>query len=181
MDRLQAARERIEAQRKAKEGIDSVMEFMKLSEDLPPEKRYKLRPEIPEPYLEYADWFVKRTGIEPDMRQRGDWLAEFPYWSSKGLTIDDLEAAISQANFVVTRPGSITNLAIAIKAKKRATYHKPKIFRATEEIKAVPQPKDLFEKTRARLRAKAAQDLAGASAHEPKLIGDIMKGIDNNG
>ena len=179
-DRLQEARERIAKQRAEREQYDPAIEFMQMGQDLEQTGRaYPHRDEIPPALLAHADNYVNLTGQEPDKRTLSDWISEFTYWETKGLQPADIKAAWENVDFFVTRPGSLSSVAIAMKAKRRQVVHSSHIFRASDqkEVQAVPQPRDLYEETRQRLREKAVQDKVGLSAHEPKPIGDVMKGM----
>ena len=157
--------------------MDGILDAMQAQEEAKVEgKAYPRRDEIPDAYLEYADWFVKATGLEPDKKCLGDWLAEFSYWTSKGLTIDSLQKALTERDLVY-RPGTLTSTAIAIQAKKRATFYEPEIYRAAEveEKQYTRMPADL----KAKLDAKLKQDRVGSSKHHPRHIGSVMKGMDN--
>ena len=168
-DRLEEARKRIEAQRAEREKYDPLIEFGKLSEDLSEEKRYPHRDEIPEALHQFSDWYTQKTGQQPDKKVLSDWIDTFWYWHSKALDISSLEQAFDNFD-VVWRPGTLTNTAVALKAKARATYHEPEIFRASEQPdkKYTPMPADV------RRRIELA---LGKSAHEPKHINEVMKGM----
>jgi hypothetical protein len=160
--------------------LDTFFKFEQMKQEQGQGKMYSHRDEIPPALLAHADNYVKLTGQEPDKRNIADWIAEFTYWETKGLQPKDIEDAYRSADIFVTRPGSLSNIAVALKAKKRVNVHEPEIFRAAEqeEVKAVPPPTDLFEETRRRLREKAAQDKIGTNKHDPKPIGNVLKGME---
>ena len=157
------------------DAMDSFLAFEQMKADIGQGKDYPHRDEIPPALLAHADNYVKLTGQTPDKRNITDWIAEFTYWETKGLHPQDIERTWREAEFFVTRPGSLTDVAVAMKAKRRATYHKVDIFRAAnvEQKKYVPMPEDV----KARLDAKLKQDRVGTSTHEPKPISEVMKGL----
>jgi len=193
-DRLEEARQRIQAQRDAKKDIDPMMAFMQLSEDLPEEKRYPYRDEIPEALLQYSDWYTQKTGQEPDKKVLPDWIDTFWYWHSKAIDTQSLDAAFTKFD-VVWRPGTLTNTAIALKAQKRATTYKPEMFRASEQqekkyTRGIPEHiKQAHEEKMKALRekwAREAQERAenirraeqtGQPVNRVKTISEVMKGM----
>ena len=123
---------------------------------------YPLRDKIPQPYLEYSDWYVNATGQKPRKSVLGDWLLTFDDWTSSGLSAKDLQAAYQHATrptggFMVTRPGSLTNTAIALKSKPSNT---PKIN--TSAVEATK---------------KMLQERESIKFSKPPQIGDVMKGM----
>jgi hypothetical protein len=159
--------------------MDTFLAFERKKAQTAQGRNYSHRDEIPPALLAHADNYVKLTGQEPDKRTLTDWVAEFTYWETKGLAPADIEKAYRDVEYHITRPGSLTSIAVSIKAKVRASTHESVIFRAAEhqEVKAVPPPSDLYEQTRQRLREKAAMDKVGKSKHEPKPISDVLKGM----
>lgn len=88
--------------------------------------RYDNRDQIPEPYLDLCDTYVEMTGQKPSKRVLMDWIATFSDWVSEGLTPKDVRAAYLHANrpdggFLVSRPGSLTNTAAALKHRSPPT------------------------------------------------------------
>jgi hypothetical protein len=67
--------------------------------------------------LEYADAYHWVTGQTPSSRTLSDWIQEFWYWQGEGLDAEDIRRAYDKVDFLVVRPGSLTNTAIALKAK----------------------------------------------------------------
>jgi hypothetical protein len=84
-----------------------------------PPPAYLNRQKIPEVYLPYADAYHELTGQEPTDRVRQDWVTTFSEMQSENITVAHLRQAhrMAQGKFLVTRPGSLTNLANAIKSK----------------------------------------------------------------
>jgi hypothetical protein len=85
-------------------------------------KTYANRDKIPEPYLAYSDCYNRLTGQEPTKRVISQWLMEFSLWQAEGLSVNNIEAAYKHAmrpegGFLVARPGSLTNTAVAMKSK----------------------------------------------------------------
>ena len=129
--------------------IDGMLEYAKQSNG----KSYPLRDKIPAPYLEYADWYVHTTGQKPRKPVLGDWLLSFDDWTSAGLCVKDLQNAYEYANrpsggFLVGRPGSLTNTAIALKSKpsyapaidQSSVDATRRMLEEKEQIKAAPPP-----------------------------------------
>jgi hypothetical protein len=89
---------------------------------------YPNRDRIPEPYLSYADTYHDLTGQEPIPRVLRDWLATFAEWASEGIQPEHLRRAHKESlnRFMVLRPGSLTNMAAAFKAKERLRKDKPR-------------------------------------------------------
>lgn len=84
--------------------------------------KYENRDKIPEQYLSLCDTYVDLTQQKPTKRVLMDWLATFSDWISEGLQPKDIRAAWQHANrpeggFLVGRPGSLTNTAVALKSK----------------------------------------------------------------
>jgi hypothetical protein len=84
--------------------------------------KYENRDKIPEPYLVLCDTYVELTQQKPTKRVLMDWLSAFSDWVSEGLQPKDIRAAWQHANrpeggFLVGRPGSLTNTAVAMKSK----------------------------------------------------------------
>ena len=91
--------------------------------------KYPLREKMPDAYLPFCDAYVQLTGQPLSKRVFTDWLATFEDWRGEGLSPADIEAAYRHATrpeggFMVTRPGSLTNTAVAIKAKGVVTVQK---------------------------------------------------------
>ena len=137
--------------KKQKKGdiIDGMLEYAKQSNG----KAYPLREKIPEPYLEYADWYVKATGQTPRKKNLFEWLSEFADWTNASLCVKDLQNAYEYANrpsggFLVGRPGSLTNTAIALKSKpsyapaidQSSVDATRRMLEEKEQIKATPPP-----------------------------------------
>lgn len=88
--------------------------------------KYENRDKIPEQYLSLCDVYVELTKQTPTKRVLIDWLSTFSDWISEGLQPKDIRAAHQHANrpdggFLVGRPGSLTNTAVALKSKTVAT------------------------------------------------------------
>lgn len=119
--------------------------------------KYTNREMIPEVYLPFCDVFVEETGLKPTKRVINDWIASFSDYLSEAISPEHLRQACKQANFTVTRPGSLTGLAAAIAAKP-ASARQPVIVRATEEDqKVTPAPSWVREKAEQRRAMLAAQ------------------------
>jgi len=137
--RRKAALERVESQRAKKESMDILSEWVKVTAQTPEWQRYPYRDRIPDPLLEYADWFVRETHIEPDGRTIKGWLRELSYWQDKQLDIIDLENAWAKSGegtqFMVTSPFSLTNVAVAMKAKSERREEK---YNPSKSVYACP-------------------------------------------
>ena len=114
-----------EAKRAAAGGIfEAHLEGMRIQQEMENAgKAYDGRDMIPEQYLGYCDWFVQKTGIEPDGKVKGAWIKEFLYWSNKRLTIKNLDDAWVHAGKKgwqgdIIRPQALGTTAVALKAKK---------------------------------------------------------------
>jgi hypothetical protein len=88
--------------------------------------KYENRDKIPEPYHALCDAYVELTQQKPSKRVLMDWIATFSDWVSEGLQPQHIRAAYQHANrpdggFLVGRPGSLTNTAVALKSKTAAT------------------------------------------------------------
>lgn len=84
--------------------------------------KYQNRDKLPEPYLPFADLYNQLTGQEPTKRVIMDWMQTFEEWKQEGLSPDHIRAAYQHATrpeggFLVGRPGSLTNTAVAMKSK----------------------------------------------------------------
>jgi hypothetical protein len=87
-------------------------------------KSYPNRDKIPEPYLAYCDAYVRLTGQEPRKSVLSDWLMEFSEWESAGLSAKNISDAFEKSregHWMVTRPGSLTKTALALKGAERAS------------------------------------------------------------
>jgi hypothetical protein len=84
---------------------------------------YLNRDKIPEQFLPFADMFHELTGLEPTRRVLNDWLAEFSVWLSEGIRPEHVRRAHQEAagRFDVLRPGSLTRMAAAIRARRTAS------------------------------------------------------------
>ena len=123
--------------------------------------KYTNRDKIPVPYLDFADVYNELTGQEPTKRIIQDWLMTFSEWQNENLAVNDIREAYRYANrpeggFIVARPGSLTNTAVAFRSKRlsRRTVFETKAdetketLRAIDEArsKAVPMPDFVREK-----------------------------------
>jgi hypothetical protein len=84
--------------------------------------KYENRDKLPEPLLPFSDVYVELTGQKPTKRVLMDWIMTFNDWISEGLQPKDIRAAYQHATrpdggFLVGRPGSLTNTAVALKSK----------------------------------------------------------------
>lgn len=84
--------------------------------------KYQNRDKLPEPYLHFADLYNQLTGQEPTKRVLMDWMQTFEEWKQEGLQPEHIRAAYLHATrpeggFLVGRPGSLTNTAVAMKSK----------------------------------------------------------------
>jgi hypothetical protein len=89
-------------------------------------KRYPNRDKIPPEYLGLCDTYNALTGQEPSKRVLVDWLGTFAEMVTEGIGADDLTAAHAMLTnrkdpILIARPGSLTNTAAAIRAKRKAT------------------------------------------------------------
>jgi hypothetical protein len=88
--------------------------------------KYENRDKIPEQYLTLCDAYVEVTGQKPTKRVLMDWLSAFSDWVGEGLQPQDIRAAHKHATrpdggFLVGRPGSLTNTAVALKSKAQTS------------------------------------------------------------
>lgn len=88
--------------------------------------KYENRDKIPEPYLPLCDAYVELTKQAPTKRVLMDWLSAFSDWISEGLQPAHIRAAYQHANrpdggFLVGRPGSLTNTAVALRSKSQTS------------------------------------------------------------
>jgi hypothetical protein len=88
--------------------------------------KYENRDKIPEPLLAFSDVYVELTGQKPSKRVLMDWIATFHDWIGEGLQPKDIRVAYQHATrpdggFLVGRPGSLTNTAVALKSKGQAS------------------------------------------------------------
>jgi hypothetical protein len=88
--------------------------------------KYENRDKIPEQYLPLCDAYVEVTGQKPTKRVLMDWLSAFSDWVGEGLQPQDIRAAHKHATrpdggFLVGRPGSLTNTAVALKSKAQTS------------------------------------------------------------
>lgn len=84
--------------------------------------KYQNRDKLPEPYLRFADLYHELTGQEPTKRIIQEWMLTFEEWKQEGLQPEHIRAAYQHATrpeggFLVGRPGSLTNTAVAMKSK----------------------------------------------------------------
>ena len=91
--------------------------------------KYANRDKIPETLLPFSDVYNELTGQEPTKRVIQDWLMAFSEWQSEGLRVEHIREAYKYANrpeggFMVARPGSLTNTAVAMKSKMGIKYKK---------------------------------------------------------
>lgn len=83
---------------------------------------YKSREDLPEPMQPLCDVYVELTGQKPTKRVLHDWILAFNDWIGEGLMPSDIRLAYQHATrdgggFLVGRPGSLTNTAVALKSK----------------------------------------------------------------
>jgi hypothetical protein len=105
--------------------------------------KYENRDKIPEPLLAFSDVYVELTGQKPSKRVLMDWIATFHDWIGEGLQPKDIRTAYQHATrpdggFLVGRPGSLTNTAVALKSKGQASA--PQI-----DQRAVEATRDMLE------------------------------------
>ena len=84
--------------------------------------KYRNRDLMPEQYLHFSDAYNELTKQEPTKRVIQDWMLTFSEWIDEGLTVENIEEAYKHASrpeggFLVARPGSLTNTAVAMKSK----------------------------------------------------------------
>jgi hypothetical protein len=100
---------------------------------------YSNRDKIPEALLELCDAYCTLTGQEPRKKVITDWLDSLSQMHAAGVTGSDLtEARKAMSGIpVIPRPGSLLDMAIAVRAKRRAgitaTINQPKAFQAIQE------------------------------------------------
>jgi hypothetical protein len=85
--------------------------------------KYENRDKFPETLIPYADTYVELTGQKPSKRVLFDWLSTFSDWIGEGLQPQDIADAYKHATrpnggFLVGRPGSLTNTAVALKTRR---------------------------------------------------------------
>jgi hypothetical protein len=130
---------------------------------------YPNREKIPESYLSYADTYHDLTGQEPTKRVLHDWLATFSDWASEGVQPQHLRRAYQESvgRFVVLRPGSLTNMAAACRARERLRSARPRdevretqlLLAQTDRDKAraVPMPEELRQRMDSFLKRKTVK------------------------
>jgi hypothetical protein len=106
---------------------------------------YQNRDKIPEVYLNYCDLYVRLTGQQPTKRVLNDWLMTFSEWQAEGLSVENIEDAYRYAvrpegGFLVARPGSLTNTAVAMKTKAHVEPTRPEYQPVPHEDNSVPMP-----------------------------------------
>jgi hypothetical protein len=105
--------------------------------------KYENRDKIPDALLPFSDVYVEVTGQKPSKRVLMDWIATFSDWVSEGLQPKDIRAAYQHATrpdggFLVGRPGSLTNTAVALKSKSQ-------VFAPAIDESAIEATKRLIE------------------------------------
>jgi hypothetical protein len=88
--------------------------------------KYENRDKVPEQYLPLCDAYVELTGQKPTKRVLMDWLSAFSDWIGEGLQPKDIRVAYQHATrpdggFLVGRPGSLTNTAVALRSKAQTS------------------------------------------------------------
>lgn len=88
--------------------------------------KYEHRDSFPETLAPYADAYVELTGQKPTKRVLMDWLQTFSDWLAEGLSPDNIrmawEYASREGGFLVSRPGSLTNTAVALKSRRSSQH-----------------------------------------------------------
>jgi len=84
--------------------------------------KYQYREKFPPNLVPLVDCYVEVTGQTPSKRVLFDWIGSFGEMYDEGITPEHLRAAYKHATrpdggFLVSRPGSLTNTASAIKAQ----------------------------------------------------------------
>lgn len=134
-------------------------------------KSYQNRDKIPEPLMAYADLYNKLTGQEPTKRVLSDWLLTFSEWQAEGLQLHHIEFAYKYAcrpegGFLVARPASLTNTAVAMKSKAHAVSATNRssveatqqyLAERDEQMKHVLPPAKVAEKIKELSRSKAVK------------------------
>ena len=127
---------------------------------------YLNRDRIPASFLAHADLYHELTGQEPTKRVLHDWLATFSDWAAEGIQPEHVRKAHkeSQGRFTVLRPGSLTNMAAACKARERLTIQKPRddlhetqlLLKQMdrERAGAIPMPQEVRQRLDAFLKDK---------------------------
>ncbi len=117
---------------------------------------YANRNKFAEVYLPYCDVFVTLTGLKPAKKDLMDWMASFSDWKEAGLTPADIANAYQYATrpeggFLVTRPGSLTKTATALKAQNsRQSANPVRIVRAEDDQRPRELPDFVKEHAAAR-------------------------------
>ena len=129
---LEAARERKRVQQENKGDMFlAYLELAKRNEELKEEgKAYEYRYKFPDPVLEYCDWFVRMSGLEPDLGDWKGWLKDFNLWLDRGYTIEVLDKTwhkIENEGWIdrIIRPGGLTARAKATMPRKTFEGEQP--------------------------------------------------------
>ena len=128
---------------------------------------YQNRDKIPEQYLDYSDVYNEVTGQEPTKRVIQDWMMTFHEWIGEGLQSEHIRNAYEQSQspkggFLVNRPGSLTNTAVALKSKpKQAELPHPAPFQpaADPATPYIPMPDSVRLKMRALSESKRVKEI----------------------
>ena len=144
---------------------------------------YTNRDKMPEPYLPFCDLYVELCGRDndgqpiqaPTKRVFQDWMLTFEEWKQENLQPVHIRAAFKHATrpdggFLVSRPGSLTNTAVAMKT--RMGTH-------TESGPAIDA--DQIARTKALLAQKDEAERKSvpmpANLQRPRGIADVAKGL----
>lgn len=117
--------EQIAAGRKTMDGLLASMQAP------PGVPHYPHRDKFPEQYRPWADLYVELTGSKPLKCDFSDWMETFQEWIDRGLSAQNLRDAWARSKekdhgFLVAKPRSLTNTAVAIKAKEHASADQPR-------------------------------------------------------
>lgn len=122
-----------------KEIIDSANKEVDYILGIEKKVKYENRDKVPEPLLWCCDVYFELTGQQPTKRVLFQWIGDFNDWISEGLQPQDIRDAYKHATrpeggFLVGRPGSLTNTAVALKAKNKTTNPQNKVQSFIDQI-----------------------------------------------
>jgi len=136
---------------------------------------YTNREKIPEPYLPYADVYHELTGQVPTKRALHDWLMEFSVWQSEGIGPEHVRQAHKEAagRFTITRPGSLTRTAAALKARPSAPTRKSRDPEWHKRADAILQ----YRLAEGRRRAAEYYKSQGMPFEDPEAIRPLISDV----
>ena len=152
-------------EKSANRTVDAILENERKAQQ---KNHYSLREKFPEVLVGYSDVYVQLSGQKPSKRTFMDWLSTFQDWLDEGLQAKDVQAAYSYATrpnggFLVGRPGSLTNTAVALKSKPSNSPH--------IRVEEVNKTKDMIDQRESRTYVPRPDSVA-----KPKLMTELLKG-----